>query len=343
MPAGSSPYGSECVDDAECETALCIAFGFGGGVCTQTCGDNGGSCPAGHQCYDNKFCVPPGQSPNGTPCGLPTQCMGTYCIENTCTQACSAAAPCPPGTTCSGGYCQGSATGGTCETAQTCPPGMICQIDGAGLLGSCQYDCNPLGGFGCPEGQVCKWRWEAWTEKITGLCVPKNGGQGAGQSCASEPCENDLVCDISFGPEPLCRKDCKSTSTNNLGCGTLEVCEALDDPLDPLRGLCVGQNEGPPPDSLPSDDTGSSGADGSSGPSGDAGRAPGSDTVAGDGAGTGPSTGPGTVPTESGTKTGGEHSACGAGESPRSPWVWLAFLVGLVALRRQRSSLSPTQ
>ena len=120
---------------------------------------------------------------------------------------------------------------------------MICQSDGPGLDGSCEYDCNPLGGFGCPEDQVCKWRWESWTEQITGRCVPKNGGQQAGEGCEDKPCENDLVCDSLFGPTPLCRKDCKSTSTNNLGCGVLETCVALNDPNDPendenLRNYC---------------------------------------------------------------------------------------------------------
>jgi len=336
MPSGSSPYGAECQDDAECETALCIAFGFGGGVCTQTCGVNGGTCPPGNQCYDNKFCVPPGPSPNGTPCGLPNQCLGTYCIDNSCTQVCNASTPCPAGTSCVGGYCQGAATGGSCETAQTCPPGMICQSDGPGTTGSCEYDCNPLGGFGCPEGQVCKWRWESWTEQITGLCVPKNGGQTAGENCEDKPCENDLVCDSLFGSTPTCRKDCKSTSTNNLGCGVLETCVALNDPNDPLKGLCVGDNEGPPPEPEPDADAGVVESDaGSNPPPNDVGVTPELDSVSSDSTGS-TTTQPGTK------KESGEHSACGAGDSPRAPWLWASLLLILLLSRRRLSLSAPT-
>ena len=214
---------------------------------------------------------------------------------------------------------------------------MICQSDGPGLDGSCEYDCNPLGGFGCPEDQVCKWRWESWTEQITGRCVPKNGGKEAGDSCQDQPCENDLVCDSLLGSTPLCRKDCKSTSTNNLGCGVLETCVALNDPDDPQKGLCVGDNEGPPTEPEPEgDDVGSPGSDAGSNPATpDLGASPGVDTVAVDSVNQ-PSTQPGTQ-----TGSTGEHSACGAGESPRSPWLWTMLLAVFLTLRRRLSFMAP--
>jgi hypothetical protein len=315
LPAGSHAYGASCQADEECETAMCVTFAIGKSLCTMTCGSLGGSCPAGHQCLNDQICVPPGPGPNGTPCGLDMQCLGTYCRDNSCTQLCAGSAPCPAGTGCVGGFCEGSATGGSCETAQGCPPGMLCQTEAAGASGSCQYDCNPLGGFGCPDTQVCKWRWESWTQSITGRCVAKNGGQQAGESCDSLPCENDLVCDAQFGPSAVCRKDCKNDTANDLS--------------DPLRGLCVNEADDPPPPP----DLGEGANDTSAADAG-------SHVVPADGGGADQS-GAEPVTVGGGQTPAPEDTGCTSGQGRAFPAITL--LIALLLLLRRRSTPRPTQ
>ncbi len=244
--SGDTPYGGSCDESTDCETAFCIDFSDGS-VCSQPCGLNGGTCPGGNQCLQDVVCVPPGPGLNGAPCFSPTQCAGTYCEDGKCTQPCSNSNQCPEGTTCTGGWCTGSISGASCQSSAECPTGLTCQKPSASAGGTCVLACNPLLDQGCYEDEVCRWRWEAWTETITGTCVTANNGQEVGEACsAAEPCELDLVCTVGNTGTPTCHTDCKIQS-NNLGCGNLETCKTLSDPSDPKKGYCLGEPDEPDP------------------------------------------------------------------------------------------------
>ncbi len=351
MKAGSKPYGAPCQESSECATAACIQF-QSGGVCSSYCGKNGGSCPAGHQCYQDVACVPPGPSPNGTKCLSPTQCQGTWCEANLCTQPCGVGSPCPTGTTCQGGFCVGAATGGQCQDGGQCPDEMVCQKLASGVTGTCERACNPLlADSGCPGGQVCKWRWEAGTQTITGTCVPAIGGKQVGEACddVADPCELDLVCVAGTFDTPTCHRDCKIQS-NNLGCATLEKCVSLDDPGDPKRGLCIDPNPPQPtadpdpadagptapdvavaPDAAPAPDPGPEPDTAAADDLAQGADAPPADGAPADALADAPPLIPGTQPGSSGP------SGCAGGGGATSAWAWcLALLLG-AASRRRRS------
>ncbi|MEC9070801.1 MAG: matrixin family metalloprotease, partial [Myxococcota bacterium] len=214
LKKGSKPYGSACENGSECETGTCILMDWSGSpVCTQGCGDNGGgACPNGNQCLQDIYCVPPGAGSNGAPCLTDAQCAGTYCVDGSCTQPCSASAPCPEGTSCGAeGFCIGSAPGGTCTATAECPTGLECQLTSKNGSGSCVRACSPLTDQGCLEGEVCQWRWESWSEDITGTCVPSNGGALEGEECDGTTvyCEADLICAVGVYGTRECHRDCK--------------------------------------------------------------------------------------------------------------------------------------
>ena len=111
--------------------------------------------------------------------------------------------------------------------------------------------CSPLTDQGCLEGEVCQWRWEAWTEDITGTCVLSNGGAGEGEQCDGSViyCEADLECAVGVYGYRECHRDCKLFA-NSLGCLTGQKCVSLEWEDDPKHGICQLKN--PPP--LPADD-----------------------------------------------------------------------------------------
>jgi len=258
--AGTKPFGATCTEDNECQSAFCVEnLALGTGVCSQPCGNNGGSCPPGSQCLQDIICVPPGGKPNGASCLYPTECLSSYCQSGSCTQPCGGGfAVCPEGTTCSGGFCDGSALGGQCESNADCGSPLVCQYSSAGAdFGSCGYDCQPLAGdglTGCPDGYICDWFWQSWNSTVAGRCVANTGGAGVDESCATTPCRADLVCNLGIGTIPTCHKDCKLNSGSQ-GCSTgTETCDDLiGDPNDPQRGICVNKFGIPPiqPDTGP--------------------------------------------------------------------------------------------
>ena len=109
----------------------------------------------------------------------------------------------------------------------------------------------------------------------------------------------------------------------------------LNDPADPQKGLCVGDNEGPAPE--PDEDLGSSESDAVTGPprAGDTGS-----TVGPDGGSTDAATG---APTPTGSESNpGENDACNGGGASHSPWPWAFSLMLLVAVRRRFMAPTPT-
>lgn len=344
--AGAGDYGGSCTDDNECETALCIYFDLSSGTCTQTCGANGGSCPAAdHQCYQG-FCIPPGHKGNGAPCGNNAQCRGTYCTDNLCTQQCSGAKPCPSGTTCVGGFCQGAESGTACKIQSDCPVTLSCQE------GVCIEPCDPIAAEACGAGLACRWAYDATTGAINGVCDPGTGN-GPGQGCHSltNPCRPDLVCALGGGTELTCHSDCRVQGASGVGCGAGETCESLDDSDDPWHGVCVEDapnlpDVGPDEDIAPQPDvviapeipvTSDVVIQTDHGPV--APDVPGTD--AGDAVIAAPDSGS-TVATDSGGggTTGGDDGGCSGAPSAPGPVLPLALLLAcgaLIGLRRRRA------
>jgi hypothetical protein len=95
---------------------------------------------------------------------------------------------------------------------------------------------------------VCQWRWESWTEDITGTCVPSNGGVGEAEECdgVTVYCEADLVCAVGVYGNRECHRDCKLYA-NSLGCITGQKCISLELEDDPKKGMCQLKNPPPPP------------------------------------------------------------------------------------------------
>lgn len=360
LVAGNAPYGAACDTHSDCATATCIHFfGAATGICTSLCGDNGGSCPDGNQCFQNSVCIPPGEGGNGTSCLSGTDCQGTWCISGKCSQACATEANCPEGTSCVGGFCEGTEIGGACGSTQDCPAGQLCYVTSSGSK-ACGQECNSLSPFTvCSEQEACIWHWISATEKVSGVCEDKNGGLGIGEPCTPGACEVDLVCHEGEGDTPLCRKDCK-LQANNLGCSSTEKCVTIGDPKDPLHGVCVDKvtqppdpgpgvpDEDPEPDPGPSPDpepepepdpagpdAGAGGAGGGTGGAtgggagGGTGGAGGGTTGGGQGGGTTPVT-----PGQGGTNSGG---GCNSGSAPLSTGLFFALLA-LVAGRWRRSA-----
>ena len=336
--AGNKPYGSDCAMSSECATGTCVFLSLDSGICTQTCGLNGGACPDGNQCLQDVYCVPPGPGANGAPCISPTQCAGTYCELGQCTQPCGAGAPCPEGTSCGAeGYCVGAVTGGGCDTSLECPQGLACHKASQHVDGVCIQPCSPLTDQGCFEGDVCQWHWEAWTETIAGACV--NGSQGGeeGASCdpAGDDCRADLLCAWGVYDTWECHRDCKLFA-NSLGCTVGQKCLSLEEPDDPKHGYCVLKNPPPPPHETP---------DGGRTPAGDAGPIPGDGWAGYDGdGGTGPwdppddPAAPGNGNPVGGTSSGGGGGCQGAAPASGSlPWT-LALLLGWWRIRRRVST-----
>jgi len=268
LKAGSKPYGADCQDSGECQSAECVFFQFGTGVCTQGCGSQGGggSCPGGNRCYQDLVCVPPGTWGNGTPCYAPDQCRGMYCEADKCTETCGAGRPCPGGTTCSGGFCEGAEVGAPCTLTGQCPSGLTCQKPTAESAGTCERQCDAFTDRGCGDGEVCRWLWLGWASTVVGRCTPENGGAGVEASCADIYCEADLVCrfrDDLGGP--ICHRDCR-VGSSHYGCDFDELCRSLEDADDPQHGICVpkapvGPDPGPEPSPEPTGDDVATGDD----------------------------------------------------------------------------------
>ncbi len=322
LKAGNKAYGALCDESSDCSTGYCVFF-TNQGSCTQPCGKNGGTCPNGNQCYFDSVCVPPGPGNVGQPCYSPIQCKGTYCEGATCTQPCTSSSQCPSPTTCVAGFCEGVVPGGGCDKNVDCPEGLTCQKDSSSAPGQCWRACDPLLGQGCLEGEGCQWRWEAWTQSITGTCKPHNGGAHEGEDCSTTPCEVDLVCHNGYGSSPICHRDCKYQAAN-LGCTLGQECIGLGLEDDPKRGVCgfLSQKYDPGSGGSGADAGGSGSADaggvadssggGADGPS-DAGPSPDTGGGGGGGGGTG---GGGTGDPGSGTGTGtgtGDGSGAGSG------------------------------
>lgn len=345
LKSGSKPYGAACELSGECKTGTCIKFS-GGGVCTQACGDNGGGpCPDGNQCLQDVYCLPPGSGGNGSPCYIGSQCQGTYCEDDKCTEPCTSSATCPEGSSCSGGWCVGAEIGGGCTSNAECPAGLACFTAGPGLLGTCVHSCSPLMENACVGGEVCVWQWQDWNEEITGSCQEKTGGGGEGDDCdASNPCELDLICAEGAYGDMVCSRDCKIYA-NNLGCAAGYKCVDLEDPNDPKKGYCVLKNPPPLPaedtsttpipDTIEPEDTGP--VPDTDGPSNDVhvDLGPGADTATPPGVDI---LGPGSdepVPGPGGG--GGNGSGCGAGPTSADPslLLWMCLVLGALLRRRE--------
>jgi hypothetical protein len=237
VKAGDEPNGSPCVRDDECLSAFCFFFVANEGTCTTLC-DSREDCPQRGQCDQGQVCVPPGEAGIGTPCTSPHECRGTYCEDGLCTARCDGG--CPAGTNCVDGFCAGSQAGLACGAQDRCPDGLICTGDK-----TCQKTCDALTDTGCGDGEVCSWRMQG--TRVSGLCVPATGGRKVGDSCASEPCEVDLLCQKVDGFE-VCARDCRVDS--GFGCLDGEQCIELvpDVERDGPRGVCVPEPAQPPPD-----------------------------------------------------------------------------------------------
>ena len=247
-PQGNAALGDFCDSLGDCASGDCVGIGDGKAICTQPCAQEG-DCPSGFTC-SAELCLKKGTKAFGEPCELITECESTLCAGY-CTQACSASNPCPGESKClETGYCQLGPTGTEGEAcgegAEQCISSLFCYFTASGQkTGTCRQKCDARSDSGCTGGKLCQWVWQAWLQKVVGLCVPDNGGAGEGEACQSRSdCRADLVCADTDGGGAKCLRDCNGN--NLLGCPGGSTCIPLGLEDDPKLGACHPDDGAPP-------------------------------------------------------------------------------------------------
>jgi hypothetical protein len=193
--------GNLCLDCAV-QGEFCVAFPYGGGVCTKSAKCGPQNCPG---CCQGDTCIATWTS---NACGTNGEACVTCAAGDLCKGSCIHQQPTCDSTDCVG-CCAGAGsfcTPGTADNAcgiggqlcQSCQPSQgqgqcAPQLDGGGICNSVQ-SCSPLNCSGCCDGKVCRpGNTLAQCGANGAVCVVCSAGQQCvaaapqGGSCQSSP------------------------------------------------------------------------------------------------------------------------------------------------------------
>ena len=209
--AGSLPFGSECTNDTDCASLLCLDPGDGRQRCLTGCRGDEGMCLAGEVCAALPGlcggCVSAeivvGARGLGEECTEDAECGSGMCLEDAgrsyCTRACAADSECPDETFhCRGDLCVSGPRGeigDACVVNDDCSASTFCATQGGRSW--CTDAC--AGETDCPAGFVCVPAGGA------SVCAPDLGLVG-------DPCMENNDCSsalcASSGGEGTCTRVC---------------------------------------------------------------------------------------------------------------------------------------
>jgi hypothetical protein len=240
--------GDPCAQDGDCCSTDGLHATCQGGVCNQTCGNEGepclsGTCCAGLKCYGG-----------GTPCEACTA-TGAACTtdEECCTEGDSCdngicKVPCSVGNDCSAGCCQGLVCNEDKNTCELPPPvycnplhdtqcdvaaGEFCSYMGIGFM--CVKHNNPA-----PTVGLCEDCGSAYCQDGT-VCLPAYNYNGGSQCmrycCTSADCGGDVCYPASSFGAVVFGTDV-GVCALSYGGGTLDpTCSGIPTPA-PSKGAC---------------------------------------------------------------------------------------------------------
>ncbi len=270
-PAGPKPIGSECVTNADCQSAICgtstiltpaIVATASKQLCTQTCCTSG-DCPTSFVCFGagtgGNYCVPAaraqratgGTKTPGMACGNNDECRSGLCDSGRCLDTCCNAAECAAGTTCrvkgvsvpppvrEVWACAAPEVGATRTSGETCSTAPKCANDNcSGIPQKCRPSCcNNSACTGMGAGAFCAYGTFITTNSYAKWCLDMNA---AGSTPVGGSCNGDIDCQTRLCEPELAdpqKKKCFAPCCRDIDCGGNLVCRPSSG--SPPRLRCV--------------------------------------------------------------------------------------------------------
>jgi hypothetical protein len=255
-PPGDGLVGSECAEDEDCDSRICLGVGVAGSehrICATLCCTEG-ECLPNFACLNYagaKFCLPDRIFPGvtfdrsaGQDCGDGVnRCRSGLCDStrgrNTCLRTCCEDFQCGglacvwtntgggPRNTCDIPLGFGG-TGDRCVAEFECSSG-VCAFDPAINGGTCAGLC--CSNADCPANRRCGQVIENQSGSITSACLPlPTGPDPVGAACVDE-----TLCETGHCIEGRCAEPCCS----NADCPGAQRCDARPNGEGTLIRVCV--------------------------------------------------------------------------------------------------------